>query len=93
MESITAAANAGLSEIPEDLRYSITDAPGKDSFPISGTTWAIVYTNEPGKKGKAVREFLHWCTHDGQKFCEALHYSRLPKGLIERLEKRLELIK
>jgi phosphate ABC transporter phosphate-binding protein len=93
MESVTAAANAALTDIPEDLRYSITDALGKDSYPVSGTTWAITYTNNPGGKGKEVRDFLHWCTHDGQQLCEALHYSRLPKGLVERVEKRLDLIK
>ena len=77
LESVTAAANASLAEVPEDLRYSITDAPGKDSYPIAGTSWAICYTNAPGGKGKEVRDFLHWCTHEGQDYCEKLHYSRL----------------
>jgi phosphate ABC transporter phosphate-binding protein len=93
MESVTAAANAALADIPDDLRYSITDAAGKESYPISGTTWAVTYTDNPGGKGKAVREYLHWCTHDGQQYCEALHYSKLPKGLVERVEKQLEKIK
>lgn len=93
LESISAAANASLTSIPDDLRYSITDAPGKGSYPIAGTSWAVCYTNNPGGKGKDVRDFLYWCTHEGQQFCEALHYSRLPKGLVERVEKRLELIK
>jgi phosphate ABC transporter phosphate-binding protein len=93
MESVTAAADAMLTNIPEDLRYSIVDAPGKSSYPISGTSWAVVYTNNPGGKGKDIRAFLYWCTHDGQRFCEALHYSRLPKGLVERVDQRLALIK
>ncbi len=93
LASISAAANASLTTIPDDLRYSITDAPGLDSYPIAGTSWAVCYTNNPGGKGKDVRDFLYWCTHEGQQFCEALHYSRLPKGLVERVEKRLELIK
>ena len=93
MESVTAAADASLKVIPEDLRYSITNAPGKDSYPISGTSWAIVYADNPGGKGKDVRDFLHWCTHEGQQYCAALHYSPLPKGLVKRLDKRLEMIK
>lgn len=93
LESVSAAAAAALADIPEDLRYSLTNAPGLDSYPICGTSWAIVYKDNPGGKGKQVRDFLHWCTHDGQRFCEALHYARLPKGLVERVEKRLELIK
>ncbi|MBI3822928.1 MAG: phosphate ABC transporter substrate-binding protein PstS [Planctomycetes bacterium] len=93
LESVSAAADAFLTDIPEDLRYSITDAPGKGSYPISGTCWGLAYANNPSGKGKEVRDFLYWCTHDGQQFCEALHYSRLPTRLVERVEKRLELIK
>ena len=93
VESVSAAAAASLKEIPDDLRYSITDAPGKDSYPISGTSWGLSYTNPPGGKGKAVHDFFYWCTHEGQQYCDALHYARLPKGLVERIEKRLELIK
>jgi phosphate transport system substrate-binding protein len=93
LEAVTAAANASLTEIREDLRYSITDAAGKESYPISGTSWGLSYTNSPGGKGKAVHDFLNWCTHDGQQYCEGLHYARLPKSLVERIDKRLELIK
>ncbi len=47
LESVAAAANNVLSEIPDDLRYSLTDAPGKESYPISGTTWAVVFVKQP----------------------------------------------
>jgi phosphate transport system substrate-binding protein len=93
LKSITAAADNSLKEIPDDLRYSITDAPGKDSYPICGTVWAVVYVNNPGGKGKEVVDFLHWVTHDGQQYCEALDYAKLPKGLVERVEKKLATIK
>lgn len=92
LASVTAAANASLDNIAEDLRYSITDAPGKESYPIAGTSWGVCYVDNPGNKGKHVRDFFNWCTHDGQQFCEALHYSKLPKGLVERVDKRLALI-
>jgi len=93
LESVTAAADASLTDIPDDLRYSITDAAGKDSYPISGTSWGIAFTNNHGGKGKEVREFFHWCTHGGQDYCEKLHYARLPTSLVVRVEKRLELVK
>jgi phosphate ABC transporter phosphate-binding protein len=93
LKSVTAAAEAALSDIPDDLRYSITDAPGKDSYPISGTVWAVVYDKLPADKGQAVVDFLRWVTHDGQEFAEALNYARLPKGLVERAEKKLDQIK
>ena len=93
LKSVTAAAANALTNIPEDLRYSITDADGKDSYPIAGTTWAVIYVNQPADKGKEVVDFLRWCTHDGQQYCEALHYATLPKGLVERLDKKLDSVK
>jgi len=91
LESVTAAAKNALSEIPEDLRYSLTNAPGKDSYPISGTVWAVVYTNPPGNKGKALVDFLRWAVREdsGQKYCAELHYAPLPKELVERIDKVL----
>jgi phosphate ABC transporter phosphate-binding protein len=92
LKSITAAADNALKAIPEDLRYSITDAAGKDSYPISGTVWAVVYVNQPAGKGQQVVDFLRWVTHDGQQFCEELHYAKLPPGLVERVDKKLASI-
>ncbi len=93
LESVTAAANGSLSSIPDDLRYSITDAPGEDAYPISGTVWAVIYGKLPSDKGQAVIDFLRWVTHEGQEQTAALHYARLPEGLIKKLEKKLELVK
>jgi phosphate transport system substrate-binding protein len=93
LESVTAAGKGALSDIPEDLRFSLTDAPGEDSYPISGANWAVLYVNQTPEKGKLIVEFLHWVTHDGQQHCEALHYARLPQALVERVEKRLKLVK
>jgi phosphate transport system substrate-binding protein len=93
LKSIAAAADNTLTTIPDDLRYSITDAPGKDSYPISGTTWAVVYDKLPAEKKQAVVDFLRWVIHDGQQYCEELHYAPLPKGLVERADKKLDQIK
>ncbi len=90
LESVTAAG--ALAEIPDDLRYSLTNAPGKDAYPISGTVWAVLYVNQPADKGKAVIDFLRWVTHEGQQYAAELHYARLPQGLVERLEKKLDLV-
>ena len=93
LKSITAAADNALKDIPEDLRYSITDAAGKDSYPISGTNWAVIYVNQPSGTGQQVVDFLRWVTHDGQQFCEDLHYAKLPPGLVKRVEKKLDSVK
>ena len=88
--SVTAAAKAVLTTIPEDLRYTLADAPGKDSYPISGTTWAIVYTKQPAVLGPRLVAFLRWCTHDGQAYAEDLSEARLPKENVERADKKLD---
>lgn len=95
LEGTTAAADASLSEIPEDLRFSITDPPGKESYPICGTVWAIIWTDQSGAKGKETVQFLRWVTKEdgGQKYCKDLHYAPLPKGLVERVERALSKTK
>jgi phosphate ABC transporter phosphate-binding protein len=93
LASVIAAGEAGLKNIPDDLRYSLTDGPGKDSYSISGTTWVVVYDTLPAGKGQQVIDFLRWATHDGQKYCEGLHYVKLPPGLVERVDKKLAGIK
>ena len=90
LESVTAAAKNALTDIPDDLRYSLTDAPGKDSYPISGTVWAVIYENQPPGKGQTVLEFLRWVTHEGQEYAEGLDYAPLPEQLIKRLDKKLD---
>jgi phosphate transport system substrate-binding protein len=93
LEGVTAAAEAALTDIPDDLRFSLTNAPGKESYPICGTTWAIVHVRQPEDKAKEVVNFLRWVTHDGQEYVTDLYYARLPRGLVERLDKELALIK
>jgi phosphate ABC transporter phosphate-binding protein len=93
LEGVTKAADASLKEIPKDLRYSLTDAPGKDSYPIAGSDWAVLFVNQPADKGEAIRSFLHWVTHEGQEMCARLHYARLPESLIKLVEEKLKEIK
>jgi phosphate transport system substrate-binding protein len=92
LKSITAAVDNSLKEIRDDLRFSITDAAGKDSYPISGTVWAVIYVHQPAGKGQQVVDFLRWVTHEGQSYCEGLDYVRLPAGLVERVEKKLAAV-
>ena len=93
LESITKAADASLKSIREDLRFSLTNAPGEESYPISGATWAVLYVNQPGDKSKDLVAFLTWATHHGQKYCKDLDYAGLPKGLVEKIDEKLKTIK
>jgi phosphate transport system substrate-binding protein len=93
LASVTKAAESGLVEIPDDLRYSLTDAAGKDSYPIVGTTWAIVRTRQPREKGHKLVDFLGWAVGKGQDQVQGLLYARLPEALVARAEKKIEDIK
>ncbi len=91
MKSVTAAAAA--ADIPDDLRYSITDPPGEDAYPIAGTVWAIVYVKQPAAVAQRLKDFLWWVTHDGQRLTDKLHYAPLPAALVKKIEAKLALIK
>jgi phosphate transport system substrate-binding protein len=77
----TSAAAAGVA-VPEDFRVSITNAPGKDAYPIASFTYLLVYKDQPNKeKGPAVIDFLKWAVTDGEKFAPALYYAPLPSAV------------
>ena len=93
LESVTLAADASLTEIPEDLRFSITDAKGRGVYPISGTVWAVLYAKQSSDKARPLADFFLWVTKEGQGLTKDLDYGALPKGLVERVEKKLEKLK
>jgi phosphate transport system substrate-binding protein len=93
LETLTAAAQGALANIPSDLRYSLTNVSGKNAYPISGTTWAVLYVNQPPEKAQELVNFLRWVTHEGQQYTKDLQYAHLPKELVERIDQKLELIK
>jgi phosphate transport system substrate-binding protein len=82
--SVTAAAAAAAKQMPADFRVSITNAPGKDAYPISSFTWLLLYENPKDKaRATAMVEFVKWAITDGQKYCEGLGYAPLPADLVK----------
>ena len=92
LESITAAM--ATAQIPDDFRFSMTNAPGKDAYPIAGATWLLVYEQQKdAMKGKKLVEFLKWAMKDGEKMARDLQYAPLPEKVQERVLKRVNEIK
>src|SRR5205823_4175135 len=92
LASVTAAA-ASVKEMPDDFRVSITNAPGKDSYPISSFTWLLIPEKiADATKKKAIRDFLTWMLADGQKMTAALSYSALPQAVIAKEQKAIAKI-
>ena len=85
LASVTAAATGAIKEMPDDFRVSITNAPGKDSYPVSSFTWLLIPSKiqDAGKK-KAITDFLKWMMTDGQAMTAALDYAPLPKGVVTK---------
>ena len=85
----TSAAAAGVA-MPADYRVSITDAAGKDAWPIASFTYLLVHRDQQdSRKGEALANFLWWATHDGQRYAEPLDYAPLPKGVVAMVERTI----
>jgi phosphate transport system substrate-binding protein len=92
LESVTAAL--ATADIPDDFRFSMTNAPGKDAYPIAGATWLLVYEQQKdATKGKKLVEFLKWALTDGEKMAKDLQYAPLPESVQQRVLKRIGEIK
>jgi phosphate transport system substrate-binding protein len=79
--------------IPDDFRFSMVNAPGDESYPIAGASWALLYQKQANaRKGKALVGFLKWCVTDGQKKTPTLDYAPLPDSVQQRAVKALESV-
>jgi phosphate transport system substrate-binding protein len=84
LESVTAAAAAAEGKMPPDFRVSITNAPGKNAYPISSFTWLILYEYPNDKvRSKIMVDFVKWALTDGQKYCAELGYAPLPESVVK----------
>jgi phosphate transport system substrate-binding protein len=92
LEGVTEAA-ASAKAMPADFRVSITNAPGKTTYPISSFTWLLipVQAKDP-KKGKIVADFLDWMVTDGQKMTSQLSYAPLPESVAEKVKAAIKQI-
>ncbi len=93
LEGVTAAA-ASAPKMPADFRVSITDAPGKDAYPISSFTWLLIpQQSKDAAKGKILADFLNWMVTDGQKMTSALSYAPLPESVVQKEKETIKQVK
>ncbi len=93
LAGVTAAA-AAAPQMPADFRTSITDEPGKDSYPISSFTYLLIpqQSKDPAK-GKMLADFLNWMVTDGQKMASALDYAPLPSSVAQKVKEAIKQVK
>jgi phosphate transport system substrate-binding protein len=95
LASVTAAAASAKFAANTDFRVSITNAPGKDSYPISSFTWLLVRPKvKDASKGKALHDFLAWMiTPEAQDMAAQLQYAPLPKEVLALEQARIKSLK
>jgi phosphate transport system substrate-binding protein len=94
LASIAAAAAAVSTSVPPDFRVSISNGPGKTTYPISSFTWLLVPDRiEDAAKRAAIVDFLKWMLSQGQTMAEGLSYARLPREVVARELKVIANIK
>ena len=93
LDGVTAAA-ASAPKMPADFRVSITNAPGKDAYPISSFTWLLIPAqSKDAAKGKILADFLNWMVTDGQKMTSALSYASLPDNVVAKVKEAIKQVK
>jgi len=93
LDSVTAAA-ASVKSMPADFRVSITNAPGKDAYPISSFTWLLIPAqSKDSQKGKILADFLAWMVDDGQKMTAELAYAPLPESVAVKVKAEIKQVR
>lgn len=90
LQSVTEAASGVAGKMAQDIRISITDAPGKTAYPICSFTYLLI----PGKisdatKREAIQGFLKWMLSSGQGMVEELNYAQLPAAVVSIEKKQI----
>ncbi|HSY98322.1 MAG TPA: phosphate ABC transporter substrate-binding protein PstS [Terriglobales bacterium] len=93
LDSVTAAA-ASAPKMPADFRVSITNAPGKDAYPISSFTWLLIpVQSKDAAKGKILSDLLNWIVTDGQKMTADLAYAPLPTSVVAKVKDEIKQVR
>lgn len=78
----TEAASQYLAVSPN--QFSIVNAPGANSAPITGYSWLMLYKNQSDKtKGQALVDVLYWLVNDGQQYATQVNYAKLPANIVK----------
>jgi phosphate transport system substrate-binding protein len=82
-----AAADTADWASAKDFNLIMTNAPGDAAWPITATTWIIMYkTPKNAEQSKAAFDFFKWSLENGQEQAASLDYVALPKSLVTKIE-------
>lgn len=93
-KSIAQAASSLEGKMTEDFRVSLTNAPGKESYPIASFTWLYIPAKPADPlRGRAVVEFLNWVYAGGQKIAQERGYAPLPSSVLAKVRSKVSTIR
>jgi phosphate transport system substrate-binding protein len=86
-KAFAAAADTADWNSVKDFNLIMTNAPGDTAWPITATTWIIMYKKaKNAEQSTAAFDFFKWSLENGQKQAEELSYVALPKALVTKIE-------
>jgi len=82
--STSAASNV---QLPADSKIFLGNTDAAEGYPISGFTWALIYqeqnyNNRSRDRAQNLLKLFWWNIHDGQQYCEGLHYAPLSPAAV-----------
>ncbi|CAD0263008.1 MULTISPECIES: phosphate ABC transporter substrate-binding protein PstS [Pseudomonas] len=86
-KAFQAAADTADWANAKDFNLIMTNAPGDSAWPITATTWIIMYKQpKNAEQSQAAFNFFKWSLEKGQQQASALDYVALPDSLVKRIE-------
>jgi phosphate transport system substrate-binding protein len=81
-----AAANAEW-KADEGFALFLTDQPGKESWPITGVSYILIYKQQDKADiAQAMLKFFDWAYKHGKETAESLHYVTMPDKVIQMVQ-------
>ena len=81
-----AAAHADWAKAPGFYEI-LTNEPGKDSWPITGASFILIYKSQAdAAKGAEVLRFFEWALKNGQKMASDMDYVPMPMSVVKLIE-------
>ena len=86
-ENFQAAAAGADWEHAPGFYMVLTDQPGKNSWPITGATFILVYKSQDKPEvGQEVLKFFDWSYRHGGEMAEKLDYVPMPEKVVKLVE-------
>lgn len=87
-ETFKAAASGAEWNKAKDFYLILTNAPGKSSWPIAGTTFILMHKKQAkADQAKEALKFFRWAYAKGENMADELNYVSVPKPVAQKIEK------